>query len=95
MKEAISCRNPASLKGTAKCSGHSASGCSDHIIESSRVRIDYNGATAEAIDPGMLNAHEELEIRMQLNPIIESATYVVVTLTSPTGITESITVQAA
>lgn len=57
--------------------------------------LDYNGSTAEAIDPGMLNVHEQLEIRMQLNPIIESATYVVVTLTSPTGITESITLQAA
>ena len=57
--------------------------------------IDYNVSTAEAIDPGMLNVHEELEIRMQLNPIIESAIYLVVTLTSPTGITESITLQAA
>lgn len=57
--------------------------------------IDYSGATAEAIEPGRLNQHEELEIRIQLNPIIESATYVVVTLTSPTGITESITLETA
>jgi len=46
----------------------------------------------KAIDPGVLNAHEKLEI---LSPIIESANYVVVILTSPTGITESITLQAA
>ncbi|MCX8277272.1 MAG: hypothetical protein OTJ43_03240 [Dehalococcoidia bacterium] len=46
----------------------------------------------KAIDPGMLNAHHKLEI---LSPIIESANYVVVILTSPTGITESITLQAA
>jgi hypothetical protein len=72
-----------------------ASALADNTWTAHSFWIDYNGATAEAIDPGMLNAHEELEIRMQLNPIIESATYVVVTLTSPTGITESITVQAA
>ncbi len=57
--------------------------------------IDHSGATAEAIEPGRLNVHEELEIRIQLNPIIQSATYVVVTLTSPIGITESITVKTA
>ncbi len=72
-----------------------ASALADNTWTAHSFWIDYNGSTAEAIDPGMLNVHEELEIRMQLNPIIESATYVVVTLTSPTGITESITLQAA
>jgi len=55
--------------------------------------LDYSGADAEEIEPGRLNVHEELEIRIQLNPLLEASTYVVVTLTSPTGITESITLE--
>ena len=55
--------------------------------------LDYTGATPEAIEPSRLNVHEELEIRIQLSPLLEASTFVVVTLTSPTGTTESITLE--
>jgi len=40
MKKTISSRNPASLKGDAKCSGHSACGGCDDIVESGCVWVD-------------------------------------------------------
>jgi hypothetical protein len=56
--------------------------------------LDYSGADPEKINPGRLNPHEELEMRIQVDPKIENNTFVVVTITSPTGITESITLKA-
>ncbi|MBT3994688.1 MAG: hypothetical protein HOF01_02725 [Chloroflexi bacterium] len=55
--------------------------------------LDHTGATPEAIEPSRLNVHEELEIRIQLSPLLEASTFVVVTLTSPIGTTESITLE--
>ncbi len=56
--------------------------------------LDHGASQAELIEPGILNMHEEMEVRIQVNPILESGTYVVVTLTSPHGVTESITFEA-
>ncbi len=56
--------------------------------------LDYGASQAELIEPGILNMHEEMEVRIQVNPILESGTDVVVTLTSPHGVTESITFEA-
>ena len=55
--------------------------------------LDYNADHPELIEPGVLNAHEEMEIRIQVNPKLENNTYLVVTVTSPSGITESVTLR--
>ena len=52
--------------------------------------LDYDADDPELIEPGVLNVHEEMEIRIQIDPKVEHNTYLVVTVTSPTGITESI-----
>lgn len=56
--------------------------------------IDYDADEAELLEPGILNVHEEMEIRIQVDPKLEHNTPVVVTLTSPQGVTESITFDA-
>ncbi len=68
-----------------------ASALADNTWTTDSFWLDYTGVITEQIEPGRLNVHEELEIRIQLNPLLKASTYVVVTLTSPTGITESIT----
>ncbi len=55
--------------------------------------LEYS-SQAELIEPGILNVHEEVEIRIKLNPKMEKDTYVVVTLTSPFGVSKSITFEA-
>ena len=52
--------------------------------------LDYDADDPELIEPGVLNVHEEMEIRIRIDPKVEHNTYLVVTVTSPTGITESI-----
>jgi hypothetical protein len=56
--------------------------------------LDYGASQAEVIEPGILNPHEEMEVRIQINPVLEAGTDVVITLTSPQGVTESITFEA-
>lgn len=70
-----------------------ASSLSDNTWTAHALWLDYTGAVAEAIEPGRFNMHEELEVRIQLNPLMDAATFVVVTLTSANGITESITLE--
>jgi len=70
---------------------------SDTLVDNSWIVhtfwLEYK-SQAEIIEPGILNVHEEVEIRVQLNPKMEKNTFVVVTLTSPQGVTESITFEA-
>ena len=56
--------------------------------------LDYGADEPALIEPGVLNVHEEMEVRIQIDPKVENNTYLVVTITSPTGITESITLLA-
>lgn len=55
--------------------------------------LEYK-SQAELIEPERLNVYEEMEIRIKLNPKMEKNTWVVVSLTSPYGVTESITFKA-
>jgi hypothetical protein len=67
---------------------------SDNTWTAQEFWLDYDSSEAELIEPGILNMHEEMEVRIQVNPVLESGTDVVVTLTSPNGVTESITFEA-
>jgi len=53
--------------------------------------LDYGASQAELIEPGILNPHEEMEVRIQVYTVLQAGTDVVITLTSPQGVTESIT----
>jgi hypothetical protein len=53
--------------------------------------LDFGADEPSLIEPGVLNVHEEMEIRIQFDPKLENNTYLVVTITSPTGVTESVT----
>ncbi len=52
--------------------------------------LDYDTSQDELIEPGRLNVHEEMVIRIQLSPKIQNNTSVVVTITTPVGFTETI-----
>jgi hypothetical protein len=70
---------------------------SDTLVDNSWVVdsfwLEY-ATQAELIEPGILNMHEEVEIQVKLSPKMHIGTFVVVTLTSPQGVTESITFEA-
>ena len=67
---------------------------SDSLVDNSWVThsfwLDYDASQGELIDPGRLNVHEEMVIRIKLNPKMEKNTLVVVTITTPAGFTETI-----
>ena len=52
--------------------------------------LDYTGSQVELIEAGRLNMHEELVIRIQLDPNFAPNTPVVITVTAPTGYTDTI-----
>lgn len=56
--------------------------------------LDFDADEPAVIEPGVLNMHEEMEIRIQVDPKLEHNTYLVVTVTSPTGITATATYEA-
>jgi archaellum component FlaF (FlaF/FlaG flagellin family) len=56
--------------------------------------LDYDQDDPALIEQGILNIHEEMEIQIQVDPKLEHGTYLVVTITSPSGITESATLEA-
>lgn len=55
--------------------------------------LDYDANDPALIEPGILNVHEEMEIRVQVDPKLENNTYLVVSVTSPHGVTESVTLE--
>ena len=67
---------------------------SDSLVDNSWVThsfwLDYDASQGELIDPGRLNVHEEMVIRIKLNPKMEKNKLVVVTVTTPAGFTETI-----
>ena len=52
--------------------------------------LDYADSQSELIEPGRLNIHEEVVLRIQLDPTFQAATPVVITITAPTGYTDTI-----
>ena len=52
--------------------------------------LDYTGSQAELIEMGRLNMHEEVVVRIQLDPSFAPNTPVVITVTAPTGYTDTI-----
>ncbi len=56
--------------------------------------LDFDVNDPALIEPGILNVHEEMEIRIQVEPKLQHNTYLVVTITSPDGVTESATLYA-
>lgn len=56
--------------------------------------LDFVQDDPALIEQGILNTHEEMEIRVKIDAMMEHGTYVVVTVTSPTGVTESATLEA-
>jgi hypothetical protein len=52
--------------------------------------LDYTGSQAELIEAGRLNMHEEVVVRIQLDPGFAPNTPVVITVTVPTGYTDTI-----
>jgi len=52
--------------------------------------LDYAGSQSELIEPGRLNIHEEVVLRIQLAPTFQTAAPVVITVTVPTGDTYTI-----
>jgi hypothetical protein len=62
----------------------------DNVWTTDSFWLEHN-TQAELIEPGILNVHEEVEIHIQLNPKMEKLKYVLVTITSPWGLTKSIT----
>ncbi len=52
--------------------------------------LDYGDSQDELIEPGRLNVHEEMVIRIRLNPRMQRDTPVVVTITTSVGFTETI-----
>jgi hypothetical protein len=70
---------------------------SETLVDGSWVTASFwleHDSQAELIEPGILNPHEEVEIHVQVNPKLEHGTWVVVTFTSPYGVTESIAFEA-
>ncbi len=63
---------------------------SDNTWTDASFWIDYDNSTAELIELGRLNPHEEFVIRARLNPEIEPGTTGEVTVTTPTGQTGTI-----
>ncbi len=55
--------------------------------------LDFDADTPAVIEPGVLNVHEEMEMRIQIDPKIENNTYLVVSITSPSGTTETVTLE--
>ena len=52
--------------------------------------LDYTGSQPELIEAGRLNMHEEVVLRIQLDPNFAPRTPVVITVTAPTGYTDTI-----
>jgi len=52
--------------------------------------LDYTGSQPELIEAGRLNMHEEVVLRIQLDPGFAPNTPVVITVTAPTGYTHTI-----
>ena len=52
--------------------------------------LDYDASQNELIEPGRFNVHEEMVIRIKLNPKMEKNRPVVLTITTPIGITETV-----
>ncbi len=52
--------------------------------------LDYAGSEPELIEAGRLNMHEEVVLRIQLDPKFQNNTPVVITVTAPTGYTGTI-----
>lgn len=52
--------------------------------------LDYAFSQPELIEAKRLNIHEEVVLRIQLDPTFQTATPVVITVTAPTGHTDTI-----
>ena len=52
--------------------------------------LDYTGSKPELIEAGRLNVHEEVVLRVQLDPKFQNNTPIVITVTAPTGYTGTI-----
>ena len=67
---------------------------SDSLVDNSWITfsfwLDYDSSQAELIEPERFNVHEEMVIRIKLDPKMEKNKPVVVTITTPVGFTETI-----
>lgn len=67
---------------------------STSLVDSSWVAdsfwLDYGASQGELIEHGRFNVHEEMVIRIQVNPKIEKDRPVVVTITTGAGFTETV-----
>ncbi|MDG0866534.1 hypothetical protein [Candidatus Lucifugimonas marina] len=52
--------------------------------------LDYDNSIAELIEPGRINQHEEMVLRIQLNPEVQASTSGEVKITTPSGQTGTI-----
>ena len=52
--------------------------------------LDHGNSIAELIEPKRLNQHEEMVMRIQLNPEVQASTSGEVSITIPTGLTGTI-----
>ncbi len=57
----------------------------DNTWKVQKIWLDPGTSTPEAIDPGILNPHEEAVFRIRLNPQVQAGTTGVVTISSPEG----------
>jgi len=64
---------------------------SDNTWTAQEFWLDYDQDDPEVIEPGVLNPHEEMEVRIQINPNLEHRTWIVLTMTSPWGVTDTLT----
>ncbi len=62
----------------------------DNTWTDQSIWLDYDNSIAELIEPGHLNQHEEMVMRIQLNPEVEASTSIEVTIVTPTGQTLTI-----
>ncbi|MDP6667608.1 MAG: hypothetical protein QF357_09460 [Dehalococcoidia bacterium] len=64
---------------------------SDTLVDNTWIThslwLDYADSQPELIEAGLLNIHEEVVLRIQLDPKFQMATPVVITVTAPTGYT--------
>ncbi len=72
---------------------YSASAVDDSWTDQS-FWLDYDSTQGELIETGRLNVHEEMVIRVQFSTKIQGSTPVVVTITTPVGVTETIIFQS-